>query len=127
MEMSRSIGTILSDSFEHVREILRSEVRLGKIEIRDEAIKAGKAVGFGVGAGLFVAFGLNFLLWSLVQALLPEVAAWVAPLIVGLSVLLVAGVLGWISYRLFKSLQPKPERTIKTVKENLEWAKKQVR
>ena len=126
METNRSIGTILSDSFDRAREILRAEVRLAKAETREEAVKAGKAAGVGVAAGLFIVFGINFLLWSAVQALLPEVAAWVAPLIVGLSVLSLAGLLGWISYSMFRSLQPKPERTVKTMKDNLEWAKKQV-
>ena len=127
MDGNRSIGTIVADSLDQVREIFSSEVRLAKVEIREEAIKAGKATAIAAAAGLFSVFAVIFLLWGAVRGLLPEMPDWAVAVITGMVVLLLAGTLGWFAYKLFSSLSPKPERTIETMKENVQWAKKHVR
>jgi hypothetical protein len=53
--------------------------------------------------------------------------AWMAALIVGVVLLIVSGMLLMIGRTRLKQVSPKPEKTIETMKENIEWAKDQTR
>ena len=46
---------------------------------------------------------------------------WLAALIVGVVVLVVGGVLAWVGYKRLKTVNPLPERTIDTLREDVEW------
>ena len=65
---NRSFSDVLQELVSNFQEIVRSEVRLAKLEIRDEAVKAkaaGVLLGAGVLCGLFATF---FLLLASVYA-----------------------------------------------------------
>ena len=125
--MERSVGDILKDGLDHSREILRSEVRLARAEIREEALQAMSGGIFAAVAALFAVFGINFLLWTAVWALAPEMPDWLSALIVSAAVLILAGICAVVAMKKFRSLRPVPERTVETVEENLEWAKNRAR
>src|SRR5438045_6773745 len=86
----RSIPDVMRDIVANLQEIVRSEFRLAKIEIREDISKAGQA-STSLGAGLMLAFyAVGFLLLAAVYALTMVVAAWLAALIVGVAVALLA-------------------------------------
>jgi hypothetical protein len=71
-------------------------------------------------------FALLFLLFTIVYSLSLVMPSWAAALIVG-SVLPVFAALLMAGVRRFKQIRPAPERTVGTLKENVEWAKQQAK
>jgi uncharacterized protein YoxC len=55
------------------------------------------------------------------------VDAWLASLIVGVAVLVVSVILVSVGRKRFQQVKVVPEKTIETMKENVQWAKHQIR
>jgi len=123
----RSIGEMLQDIVGNVQEIIRSEVRLAKTEMREEAKKLIAAAGMTIAGAVFGLYAIGFLLLTCVYALSLAVSPWLAALIVGVCVSIIAGVLVAIGMEQFRKVNPKPERTIETMRENVQWAKDQTK
>jgi len=123
----RSISEVLQDIVRNLQEIVRSEVRLAKTEIKEEAVKA-KSPSVLLGAGAVSAlYSVLFLLFTAVYALSLVVPNWAAALIVAASLAIVAAVTLRAGVKQFKQIHPTPERTVDTIKENVEWAKQQTK
>ena len=123
----RSLSDVFQDIIRNVQEIVRSEIRLAKTEIREEAAKA-KYSTLLLGAGTVVAiFAVLFLLLMIVYALALVMPSWEAALIVGAVLAVVASVTLPAGVRRFKQIPPTPERTVGTIKENVEWAKQRTK
>lgn len=122
----RSIPEVFSDIARHTQEIIHSELVLAKVELKQEGQKAVQPiVRLCVGAvlGMF-AFGFfclmcMFLLWQVLPWWLGALIMWVILGPVAL-VLVSSGIVG------LRRNNPKPERTVRTVKENVQWAKEQM-
>ncbi|MBC7927537.1 MAG: phage holin family protein [Bryobacteraceae bacterium] len=86
----RSMGDVLKDIFGNVQEMVRSEIRLARAEIKEEAgktVNSARLLGAGAVAALFA---LGFLLVAVGQGLANVMPDWGASLVVGV-VLGVAG------------------------------------
>jgi uncharacterized membrane protein YqjE len=126
-QQQRSVPEVLHDIVGNLQEIIRSEFRLAKTEIKEEAAKAAKpAATFG--AGMLLGFyGVGFLLLALVYGLSTVMAGWLAALIVGAILAVVAGALVSSSARKLKHVDPTPEKTIQSLEENVRWEKNQIK
>lgn len=123
----RSLAAVFQDIVRNIQEIIRSEVRLAKTEIREEAVKAKGAVvllGAGAVTGLYA---LLFLLCVIVCALALIMPYWSAALIVGAVLAVIAAFLLKAGMARFHQITPTPERTVETIKENVAWAKQQTK
>ncbi len=118
----RSVPEVFQEIVGNVQEILRSEVRLATAELKHEASTAARAaVMFLVGA-VFAIYALGFLLLALVYGLAALFASWwIGALIVGGGLAVVAVALLGIGRGRMRTVHPAPQRTLRTVKENLEW------
>src|SRR2546423_1001933 len=127
VQTERSFAELLQDIAANVQEIIRSEFRLAKTEVREEVAKARTSVSM-LGAGVFIGlYALGFLLLTAVYALQLALPAWLAALIVGATVAVIAAALIAVGRRKLKQVHPLPDKTISTVKENVQWARHQVR
>lgn len=123
----RSFSEVLQDIVHHVQEIVRSEVRLARVEIQEEAAKT-KASMTLLGAGAVAAlFAVLFLLYTVADLLALVLPGWAAALIVGGVLAIAAGVTLSAGAKEFRRIHPKPERTAETIKENIEWARQQTK
>ena len=123
----RSLADVLHDILTNVRDIIRSEVRLAKAEISDQASKArGALVLLTSGAVAGMAAGA-LLLTASVLALCLVVAAWLAALIVGLACGIIAAALIMVGRSRMQKVNPRPQRTIDSVRENVAWVREQSR
>ena len=123
MATDRSVADVLQDILHNVQDILRSEVRLAKAEIRQEATQAATAalwMTIGV-VGLLSAW--MFLLWTAVYALATVLPLWAATLVIAVAVACAGGTVLTAGLRRFTRMKPMPERTIESLQENLEWMK----
>jgi uncharacterized membrane protein YqjE len=126
LQNHRSVAEVLQDIFGNVQELIRSEFRLAKAETREEVSKVAK---FSVilGAGLvLVVYAVGFLLLTIMYALETTLVPWLAALIVAVGVMMIAMVAVSIGRKRMKQVHL-PEKTIETMKENVQWAKQQIR
>jgi type IV secretory pathway TrbD component len=111
-----SVGALLSDLSADLSTLVRQEIALAKVELAAKGKETGKGVGMLAGAGVI---GLAML------GLAMEV--WVAALIVTVVWAVVAAVLVQMGRKQLKEAgPPKPEQTIETIKEDVQWAKTQM-
>lgn len=127
MPNERSVSEVLQDIVRNIQDIIRSEVRLAKSEVREEVAKA-KTAGVYLGvATLSAVFALLFLLFAIVYALSHVVPDWAAALIVAVALGLVAVVAMRAGVGRLQQVDPTPEKTLGSLKENVEWAKQQTK
>jgi len=123
----RSMAELLQNIIADVQEIVRSEFRLAKAEVQEETAKVARS-GIPLLAGLLLGlYALGFILLAAVHALSTVVDAWLAALIVGFGVAVTSAILIGIGRNRLKGVKVVPEKTIGTVKENVQWAKHQIR
>ena len=121
----RPMAEVFRDIIGNVQEMVRSEVRLARVEIKDEASKTARAGAMlAAGAVLAMIAGV-FLLVCLAQLLDLIMPDWAAALIVALALGIPAAIL--ISKGRDRLHVPVPEKTIENVKENVEWMKNQTK
>lgn len=125
----RSFGAIMSCTIARGQEIARAEVRLAKAEIKEETTKALKASTQLAVAAVLGIFALSFLLWGVAEAIgaTDLIPRWVAVLGMGLVLGAVAFVLAQSGKKRLQSVHAVPEKTIESVKENVEWVKQQTK
>ena len=123
---NRPISAVLHDIVGNFQHIVRSEVRLAKTELREQVRKSTSAgVMLGIGVVLLV-FSVLFVLLAAVYALSLVVPAWMAALIVGAGLGLVAALCVAVGISRFKKVRAAP-KTVASVKEDVEWAKQLTR
>lgn len=118
-----SPGELASEVAKDMSTLVRQEVALAKAELQQEAKTAGTAVGAFGGAGFAGYFVLVFLSLAMMWALGSKMALGWSALIVAAVWAVVAAVLALLGRSKLKAFNPKPERTIETVKEDVQWAK----
>ncbi|MGC3002001.1 phage holin family protein [Streptomyces sp. G35A] len=119
----KSLGELLSVVTSDLQTLFRQEVELAKVEIKEEAGRAGKAAGMYGGAGFAGYMVLLFLSLAALFGLANVMdEAWAA-----LIVMAVWGVIAAVLYQKgrarMRTVSPKPEQTVETMKENAEWAR----
>ena len=121
----KSLGELFSSLTSDLSTLMRQEVDLAREEVRVEARKAGKAGGaFGGAAvvGLLAGVALVLTLGFALDAFMP---AWAAFLIVTVVLALVAAVLARQGRARLREVDPKPEKTMQTLKEDAQWLSEQ--
>ncbi|MEU9313635.1 phage holin family protein [Streptomyces sp. NPDC048256] len=119
----RSVGELLSVVTSDVQTLFRQEVELAKVEVRQEATKAGKAAGMYGGAGFAGYMVVLLLSLAAVFGLANVIDAGWAALIVAAVWAVVAAVLYQRGRTRMRTVAPKPEHTVETMKENAQWAR----
>ena len=120
---NRPVSEVLQDILHNLQDLIRSEFRLAKAEVGQDARQAAaSAVWMGAGAVCGISAWL-FLLWTVAFAVAQSVPMWVATLIVAAAMGVAALVLLAYGRRQIKRLHPMPERTVASLKENLQWIK----
>ncbi|HEX6340102.1 phage holin family protein [Umezawaea sp.] len=118
-----SLGDLVGELANDLSRLLRQELELAKAEIREEAAKAGKAAGM-LGAAGFAGYMTAVLLsFALAFGLAHAVGLAWATLIVAVLWGIAGAVLFSAGRSRLKTVSPKPERTIDTLKEDAEWAR----
>ena len=121
----KSLGQLVGEMSAELSSLMRAEVQLAKVELKDEVSKAGKAGSmFGAGAvtGYFaLLFASLALAWLLDQAMPTALAFFLVAVLYGVA----AGVLISRGRTEMKEVDPVPRQTVETLKEDVEWVKAQ--
>jgi uncharacterized membrane protein YqjE len=120
----RPTGELVKELSQQVSELVRQEVELAKAEMAEKGRKAGIGAGFLGGAGVAGLAALGALTALLILALDRVMPAWAAALIVTALWAAVAGVLALRGRQKVREVgRPVPEKTVDSVKEDVEWLK----
>jgi uncharacterized membrane protein YqjE len=120
----RPINELLKQLANETTTLVRQELELAKAEMREKAGKAGPGVGMWGAAGAVALLSAGALTAFLILALDGAIANWLAALIVGLVYAAIAAVLYVTGKRRVEEAgSPVPEKTLESVKEDVQWAK----
>jgi hypothetical protein len=124
----RSLGELLKQLSQETTQLVHQELELAKAEIQQKGKQAGAGAGMFGGAGALGLAALGALTACFILALDLIMPAWLAALIVAVVYGIIAFVLVKQGQNKMKQASPPvPEQTIETVKEDVEWAKTQMR
>jgi uncharacterized membrane protein YqjE len=119
----RSIGTVLKDIVGNVQQIVRSEIRLASVEMREEAGKAGRSAALVMVGGALAILALGCGLIAAISALATILALWAAALIVAAVAGAVSAVFITAGMQRMRHITITPTRTLAALEENIPWAK----
>ena len=123
----RPFGQIVASVVGGFGTLARKHVELAKIEAAEAVSVRGKGAGMMAGAAVVAMYAVGFLFAAGAAALALVLPVWAAILIVAVLMFLVAWVLVMLGRRTIKSAPAPGERTQETLKENLAWAKQQIK
>jgi hypothetical protein len=123
-----TIGGLIRGILTDLKTLIREEIALARVEMREQAGRArGAALSFGLAAGALL-FGVAFLLIAAATAI-AELLDW--PVWAGF--LVIAGLLSVVGFvslssgrRQLRTFHAVPQETVTTLKENSEWIAKRL-
>jgi uncharacterized membrane protein YqjE len=121
---NKGVGELVKEVTQDLTTLFNQELELAKLEVKAEAKKAGKTAGAFGGAGVAGYFAVLFASLTLMFALayLFDNIAWAA-LVVTVLWAIVGAVLFSRAKKQAAEINPKPEMTVQTLKEDAQWAK----
>jgi hypothetical protein len=121
VQADRSLSELFSVMTEDLSTLVRKELELAREEVKVEASRAGTVAKLFGGAGLVGYFAVMMLLFAAAWGLAAVMPDGLAFLIVGVILGAVAAVLALRGRTQVQALNPKPEQTIETLKEDAQW------
>jgi hypothetical protein len=111
------LGQAIQEVTEKAQLIVREEIELAKAEMTDKVTKLLKGAVVGIAAGIFLVFGLIYLLhsfsWLIWDLIGSSSNFWIGFMIVALLLFLLGGLAGFLAARFFKKgAPPTPEMAI---------------
>src|SRR5689334_11167151 len=124
-ERDTSMSTLISGIVGDAQELVRQEIALARQEVREEIATAKDAgIKLPIAGGVLAVGGLLLVL-TIAQALadLLNWPSWAGYGLVGLVLAVVGYFLLSSAQKQLKEVKPVPEKTVETMKENVEWIK----
>ena len=123
-----SVGDLIRNMSADLSTLVRDEIRLAQAEVGEKAKKAGIGIGAFGGAGVVALYGLGVLIAAAVLGVSNVVSPWLAALIVGVVLFVVAGIAALIGKKqLSKAAPPVPTRAIASVKTDVAEIKESIK
>jgi hypothetical protein len=122
-----STAALIRSAFSDVGDIVRAEVDLAVVEIREDAKKLGHTLPMGAAGAVLGLFGGVFLLHAIALALDLALPGWAAYLITAGVAIAASVVLVLVARRRLKDWKAfVPERTLETLGENSRWIQRKL-
>lgn len=119
--VEHSTGELVKMMTEQMSVLIRGELKLAQLEMASKGKQAAIGAGMFGGSGIVAFYGVGCLLACVIIAISGAVAAWLAALIVGVTLLAVAGVGALLGrQRIRKAAPPVPEQAVAGVKADVE-------
>jgi Putative Actinobacterial Holin-X, holin superfamily III len=118
---AQSMADLVKRASEQISVLVRDELALAKAEVTRKASHAGLGVGLFGGAGLVSLYGVFGVLTGIVLLLARVMPAWGAALLVGVVLLIVAGLLALVGRSQVRQASPPvPEEAVRGVRADIE-------
>ncbi|MCL4267869.1 MAG: phage holin family protein [Anaerolineae bacterium] len=122
----RSLGDLFGDLSQKAGLLAQQEIQLAKVELRQKAVAASGEIVVIIAGGFLANAALLALVTAVILGLSQFMAAWLAALVVGVVVGIVGALLVWKGVTALKAMNPMPEQTMITLKEDKEWLTRQM-
>src|SRR5918997_1947727 len=127
---NRSLIALFSDLFRETSTLVHQEAELAKAEISEKVSEVGKGIAEIAVGGAIIFAGFIVLLFAasngLAMMLPPEHAGWLAPLIVGLAVMVLGFIALAMGKRELSADRLKPSRTMDSLHRDTQLVKEHV-
>lgn len=124
----QSTGELVKTVAEQVSLLVRDEMKLAQLEMTRKGKQAGTGIGMMGGGGLIALYGVGCLIACAIIGLSHAVTAWLAALIIGVVLLVIAGIAALVGKeRMKKATPPMPAEAVSSVKTDVEEIKERVR
>jgi uncharacterized membrane protein YqjE len=113
-------GELVNRLAAQVSELVRGEMELARTELVAKGKRAGTGVGLAGAGGVVALYGLGALIAAAIAALALVWPVWLAAVVVGVLLLVVAGVLALLGRaQLRRAAPPTPESAMESVREDI--------
>jgi uncharacterized membrane protein YqjE len=125
---NRSVGQLVSDLSAQLSRLVRDEMRLATLELQRKGKRLGAGAGLFGAAGIIALLGVATLIAAAVLALALVLPGWAAALVVGIALLVVAGLAALVGRgQVRDGTPPVPEEAAASVGEDVKTVKERVR
>lgn len=115
-----SLGALAHRLTEQVPALVRSEIKLAQAELAEKGRHAGLGAGLAGVGGLLAVLGLGSLTAAAVMALALVMPGWASALMVGVVLLVIAGIVALAGRAQVRRAVPAmPERAVEGMREDL--------
>ena len=121
----RSLGELVGELTRDFSQLMRQEVQLAKTELKEEATTAGQAGAMLAGAAVVALVALTIFSMTVAFALDAFLWRWLSFLIVTIALAGLAAALATIGRQRLAAVNPTPEKTVQTLKEDAQWLSEQ--
>ncbi|MER6973755.1 phage holin family protein [Nocardioides sp. NPDC000445] len=119
-----SMGELVSRLSTEMSSLMRGELELARLELTEKAKHTGKGAGAFGAAGLVALYGVGVLIAAAILALALVMDAWLAAVLVGVVLLIIAGGIALFGKKQVSEGTPmKPERATENIKRDVETVK----
>ncbi len=117
----RQVGDLVQQLSQQTATLVRQELQMVQLEMKEKGKRAGIGAGLFGGAGGLAFYGLGALLAAIVLGLATFLEPWIAALIVAVVLFAVAGVLALTGKKqVEQATPPAPEQAIASTKRDVE-------
>ena len=118
----KSVGELVIDVSERTSTLIREEIELAKTEVREKAADASVGIAAFAAAAVTGLLALGTFTAFLVLALDGAMPAWAAALCVTAMWAVVGGAFALFGRQRLREMRtPVPEKTLETLKEDMQW------
>ena len=120
----KSMGELVQALSQQTATLVRQELRLAQLEMKEKGKRAGIGAGLFGGAGGVALYGVGAIVAAIVLLLGTALEPWIAALIVGVALLAVAGALALTGKKQVEQAAPAaPEQAIASTKRDIDEVK----
>jgi hypothetical protein len=123
----RSLGQLFAELAQEMGTLVRQEMALATTEIGHKASSVGRQLGFLALGGAVAYAGLLAIVAAAVLLLAQVVPLWLSALLIGLLVAGIGYVLVQASLAALRNIDLTPRQTVRSLKEDVQWAREQTR
>ena len=124
----RSTGELVKLLTEQVSVLVRDELKLAQLEMTRKGKEAGSGIGMMGGGGLIALYGVACLIACVIIALSHVITAWLAALIVGAALLVIAAVVAAVGRGRMRRASPAmPTEAVDSIRTDVEQIKERAR
>lgn len=122
-----SVGQLVERLSAQLSALVRNEMALATAEMKRKGMRAGAGIGVGGAGALVAVLGLGALVAAAILGLANVLVAWLAALIIGGALLVLAGVVSGVGIaQVRSSVPPVPEQAVQSAKRDVETVKESV-
>ncbi len=115
------VGELVQRMSAQTASLVRQELQLAQMEMKEKGKRAGLGAGMFGGAGVFALYGVGALIATLILLIATFLEAWIAAGIVTVVLFSAAGVLGLTGKKeIEQATPPAPEQAIESTKQDVD-------